>query len=138
MSEQPDLAVRDRTKRWMRKELAKNTRYNFTIGRAAACIAVFVDKSMMYNDVQDHQSMGDSIQHIPLATHALGFGAMWLGEVLKKAEFVQLILILPEKMELMAVVAVGYSASNKFISKRRDLSEVLPKELRLITDALDY
>ena len=113
----------------MRKELAKNTRYNFTIERAAACIAVFVDKSVMYNDVKDHQSMGACIQNMLLAAHALGLGAVWPGEVLKNADAVRLLLSLPENMELMAVVAIGHPASDKHSSKRKNLSEVLLKEL---------
>ena len=113
----------------MRKELAKNTRYNFTIERAAACIAVFVDTSVMYNDVKDHQSMGACIQNMLLAAHALGLGAVWLGEVLKNADAVRLLLSLPENMELMAVVAIGHPASDKHSSKRKNLSEVLLKEL---------
>ncbi len=113
----------------VRSELAKQTTYGFTIERAPACIAVFVDRSVMYHDVKDHQSMGACIQNMLLAAHGLGLGAVWLGEILKNADAVRTILDLPKEMELMAVVAVGHPASGKHSSKRKDLSEVLLKEL---------
>jgi nitroreductase len=113
----------------VRNELAKHTKYNFIIERAAACIAVFVDRSAMYNDVKDHQAMGACIQNMLLAAHALGLGAVWLGEILKNAEGVRSLLGLPREMELMAVVALGHPVSQKHSSKRKVLSEVLLKEL---------
>jgi nitroreductase len=113
----------------VRKDLAKHTRYNFIIERAQACIAVFVDRTAMYNDVKDHQSMGACIQNMLLAAHALGLGAVWLGEILRNADGVRVLLGLPEDMELMAVVALGHPASPKHSSKRKEVSEVLIKEL---------
>jgi nitroreductase len=113
----------------VRKDLAKHTRYNFIIERAQACIAVFVDRTAMYNDVKDHQSMGACIQNMLLAAHALGLGAVWLGEILRNADGVRALLGLPEDMELMAVVALGHPASPKHTSERKDVSEVLIKEL---------
>lgn len=113
----------------VRNDLAKQTRYNFVIERAAACIAVFVDRSAMYHDVKDHQAMGACIQNMLLAAHALGLGAVWLGEILKNADGVRDLLGLPQNMELMAVVALGHPVSQKHTSKRKDLSEVLLKEL---------
>ena len=113
----------------VRKELAKNTRYNFIIERAPSCIAVFVDRSVMYSDVKDHQSMGACIQNMLLAAHALGLGAVWLGEILKNADAVRTLFGLPENMELMAVVAIGHPATDKHSSRRKDLPEVLLKEL---------
>ncbi len=113
----------------VRKELAKQTTYHFTIERAPACIAVFADRSVMYHDVKDHQAMGACIQNMLLAAHGFGLGAVWLGEILKNADAVRRLLGLPEEMELMAVVALGHPAPGKHSSKRKDLSEVLLKEL---------
>ncbi len=112
-----------------RRELAKQTTSHFIIERAPACIAVFVDRSAMYNDVKDHQAMGACIQNMLLAAHGLGLGAVWLGEILKNADAVRKLLELPEEMELMAVIALGHPAPGKHSSKRKDLSEVLLKEL---------
>jgi len=113
----------------VRKELAKHTKYHSIIEQAGACIAVFVDKGAMYNDVKDHQAMGACLQNMLLAAHALGLGAVWLGEILKNAGAVRTLLGLSEDMELMAVVALGHPASLKHSSQRKDLSEVLIKEL---------
>ncbi len=113
----------------IKKELAKQTTHHFIIERAPACIAVFVDRSVMYNDVKDHQAMGACVQNMLLAAHGLGLGAVWLGEILKNAGGVRKLLGLPEDMELMAVVALGHPAPGKHSSKRKDLSEVMLKDL---------
>jgi nitroreductase len=113
----------------VRDELARFTKYHTLIERAPACIAVFVDKSVMYHEVKDHQAMGACIQNMLLAAHALGLGAVWLGEILKNADGVRRLLGLSDNLELMAVVALGHPASQKHSSKRKDVSEVLLKEL---------
>ncbi len=113
----------------VRSELAKQTTYHFIIERAPACIAVFVDRSAMYHDVKDHLAMGACIENMLLAAHAMGLGAVWLGEILKNAEAVRTLLDLPKEMELMAVVALGHPAPGKHSSKRKDTSEVILKEL---------
>jgi nitroreductase len=113
----------------VRRELARQTTSHFIIERAPACIAVFVNRSVMYNDVKDHQAMGACIQNMLLAAHGFGLGAVWLGEILKNADAVRKLLDLPEEMELMAVVALGHPAPGKHSSKRKNLSEVLLKEL---------
>ncbi len=113
----------------IRRELARLTTSRFIIERAPACIAVFVDRGVMYHDVKDHQAMGACIQNMLLAAHGLGLGAVWLGEILKNADAVRTLLDVPQEMELMAVVALGHPASGKHSSKRKDLSAVLLKEL---------
>lgn len=55
--------------------------------------------------------MGACIQNMLLAAHALGLGAVWLGEILKNADGVRRLLGLSENLELMAVVALGHPAS---------------------------
>ncbi len=113
----------------VKSDLAKQTKYNFIIERAAVCIAVFVDRSAMYNDVKDHQAMGACIQNMLLAAHGLGLGAVWLGEILENADGVRTLLGLPKEMELMAVVSLGHPVSKNHSSTRKDISEVLLKEL---------
>jgi nitroreductase len=112
-----------------RKELARLTTSHAVIERAPACIAVFVDKSAMYNETKDLQSLGACIQNMLLAAHGLGLGAVWLGEILKNADAVRSLLGLPADMELMAVVAVGYPVAQKRTSRRKEVSEVLLEEL---------
>jgi nitroreductase len=115
--------------REFRYKLAPLTRYRKVIETAPACIAVFMDRHVMYDETKDHQAMGACIQNMLLAAHSLGLGAVWLGEILKNAEKVRVLLELPEEMELMAVVALGYPPSKTFSSSRREVSEVVLKEL---------
>ncbi len=118
--------VRDKS---IKSRIAELTRYRAIIEKAPVIIPVFIDKTSMYNDVKDHQAIGACIENMLLAIHSLGLGAVWLGEILKNAEKVRNILELPETVELMAVVALGYPAHSKQKSSRKPLEEVIIKEL---------
>jgi len=109
--------------------LAQFTRYSHIIGKAAASIAVFIDKSAMYHDVKDHQAMGACIQNMLLAAHGMGIGAVWLGEILKSAKDVRELCGLAEQYDLMAVVALGRPAGKGGRADRKPLEEVLIKEI---------
>lgn len=112
-----------------RLKLAEFTKYRTILESAPACIAVFVDRGAMYNDIKDHQAMGACIQNMLLAAHALGLGAVWLGEILKNAENVRVFLELPPEMELMAVIAVGHPSAGSRTSQRKKIADVLIREL---------
>ncbi len=111
--------------RGKRSELAKLTRYSRILEDAPVAIAVFLDRSAMYNETKDHQAIGACLQNMLLAAHALGLGAVWLGEILKNSTAVARLLDVPESMELMAVVAVGHPASRDQRSERRETGELL-------------
>lgn len=110
-------------------QLAGFTRYRHIIGKAPVAIAVFCDRSVMYNDVKDHQAMGACLQNMLLAAHALGLGAVWLGEILKNATEVGALLGVGSEMELMAVVTVGYSADAEQRTTRKDVRELILAEI---------
>jgi len=109
--------------------LAKLTKYGHVIEKAPACIAVFIDRNAMYHEVKDHQSMGACLQNMLLAAHGMGLGAVWLGEILKSAGEVRMLLGVPEGLELMAVVALGHPDGKGGVSSRKGIQEVLLKEL---------
>jgi len=117
------------TDRETRSGLAALTKYGKVIEAAPASIAVFIDREAMYHEVKDHQAMGACLQNMLLAAHALGLGAVWLGEILKSADGVRRLLGLPDRYELMAVVAVGHPARRGQASSRKGLPEVLLKEI---------
>jgi nitroreductase len=109
-------------------KLAKQTNYDYIIEGASACIAVFMDKSVMYHEVKDHLAMGACLQNMLLAAHGLGLGAVWLGEILKNAGAVRGLFSLPGNLELMAVVALGHPSTKKRSSTRKDIADVLLQE----------
>lgn len=113
----------------VRLKLAGLTKYRNVIESAPAAIAVFADREAMYHEVKDHQAMGACLQNMLLAAHALGLGAVWLGEILNSADRVRSLLEMPESLELMAVVAVGHPARRGQTSQRKGLEEVLLKEI---------
>ncbi len=101
------------------------TRYGRVIAQAPVLIPVFMDRSAMYHEVKDHLSMGACIENMLLAAHSLGLGAVWLGEILKNAQRIRILLGLPKDLELMAVIAVGHPARRDQTSTRRPLDEVI-------------
>jgi len=120
------VVVRNSAKR---TELAGLTRYSRILEQAPVAIVVFVDRSSMYNDVKDYQAIGACLQNMLLTAHAIGLGAVWLGEILKNAAAVRDTLDLSENLELMAVLAVGYPARTDQVSNRKKLEELLLKEV---------
>lgn len=105
--------------------LAGLTRHTPMVASAGALIAVFLDKSAMYNQVKDHQSAGAVIQNMLLAAHALGLGAVWLGEILNREPEVLAALALdPGVYELMAVIVLGRPAEAG-TSSRKPLDDLM-------------
>lgn len=108
-----------------KKAISELTRYKHVVLNAPVLLPVFIDKNAMYHATKDHQSIGACLQNMLLAAHSLGLGAVWLGEILKNAEAVRNILLLPDELELMAVIAMGYPAKVGQTSTRRPLNELL-------------
>jgi len=109
--------------------LAEQTHYGHIVRGANALIAVYLNKNDMYDAVKDHQSAGACIQNILLAAEALGLGAVWLGQILKNKAEVNSILGLADNFDLMAVIALGHPKHHNQKSRRKELSELLLKQI---------
>ena len=109
--------------------IAELTRYREIIRNAPVIIAVFIDNDAGYDRVKDCQGIGACLQNMWLATHALGLGGVWLGEILKNKERVAEILETPESYELMAVLAIGHPKHRQQKSDRKSLSELVFKQV---------
>ncbi|MEW5721895.1 MAG: nitroreductase family protein [Thermodesulfobacteriota bacterium] len=106
-------------------ELAGLTHYGGIVRGAAVLVAVFLDRSACYDTVKDHQAAGACLENMLLAAHALGLGAVWLGEILRNADRVRDVLGLGRDLELQAVVALGRPERRDQASSRRPLSELI-------------
>ncbi|MFP4084989.1 MAG: nitroreductase family protein [Desulfonatronovibrio sp.] len=105
------------------------TRYSHVVRGADALIAVFLDKEAKYHHEKDCQGAGACIQNMLLAIHGLGLGGVWLGEIINQEEAVHKVLqTSPEKLELMAVIALGHPAAPGS-SSRKDLAELMVEPL---------
>jgi len=113
----------------MKDLLAQQTHYARMVRGANALIAVYLCKEDMYDEVKDHQSAGACIQNMLLAAEALGLGGVWLGQILKNKGEVNRILGIPDNFDLMAVVVLGYPRHRNQKSKRKDISELLLKQI---------
>ena len=113
------------TDQTMKAEFEDLTRYAKVIHKANVLIPVFVDRDAMYHEIKDHQAIGACLQNMLLAAHSLGLGAVWLGEILKNSVGVRNLLGLSEKLDLMAVLALGHPAHRDQNSSRKALEEVI-------------
>ena len=113
----------------IKDEVANHTRYREIIRNASVIIAVFIDNDASYDRTKDCQGIGACLQNMWLATHALGLGGVWLGEILKNKERVREILEAPETYELMAVLAIGHPKHRQQKSDRKSLSDLVFKEV---------
>jgi len=109
----------------LKNDLASLTRYASTMRAAAVLLPVFLDKESSYDHVKDCQAIGACIQNLLLVLHDLGLGAVWIGEILKNGDKVLKLLALPDRLELMAVVAVGEPAHRNQSSHRRAIEELI-------------
>jgi nitroreductase len=105
--------------------ISELTRYREIIRNAPVIIAVFLDNDAGYDRVKDCQSIGACLQNMWLATHTLGLGGVWLGEILKNKERVGEILEAPKSYELMAVMAIGHPKHRQQKSDRKPVSELV-------------
>jgi len=105
--------------------LAALTRYSSTLKSAAVLVAAFLDRDASYDHMKDCQAVGACLQNLLLALHSFDLGAVWIGEILKNADRVMEVLKLPERLEFMAIVAVGHPAHAYQSSHRRPIEELI-------------
>ncbi len=112
-----------------KEKLAECTKYARIVRECAACIAVLLEKEAMYSEIKDHQGAGACTQNMLLAIHALGLGAVWLGQIVNdQAASLDALGLDPARYELEAVIALGHPAQ-KGSSDRKPLSDLLLEEL---------
>ncbi len=107
-----------------RERLAALTKYARIVRECAACIAVFYHHPEGYDRDKDAMAIGASIQNMLLAAHALGLGAVWLGEILNRKEEAAGVLGAGNDLELMALIALGFPAETPRGS-RKDLQTLV-------------
>ncbi|SET00116.1 Nitroreductase [Methanococcoides vulcani] len=110
------------------RKIAECTHYSKVVLQAKVLIAVYLDQDTMYHHDKDVLAIGASIQNMLLACTDLELGAVWLGEILKKSEQVDVILEVPESFELMAVLAIGHPVEKERSSTRKYLEEITFQE----------
>lgn len=109
----------------LKGKLAGLTRYAAILREAQVLVVVFLDEEASYDRVKDCQAIGACIQNFLLAIHDQGIGAVWIGEILKNKDVISKILEVPNRLEPMAVVAVGHPAHHKQSSHRRPIEELI-------------
>ncbi|MUM78777.1 nitroreductase family protein [Pseudodesulfovibrio sp. F-1] len=112
-----------------RTPLAECTKYAHIIRASTVCIAVTLEKDAMYSEMKDHQGAGACIQNMLVAAHALGLGAVWIGQIVNdQAAALAALGLDPDSHELQAVIALGHP-DQEGGSTRKPLSELLLEEI---------
>jgi nitroreductase len=112
----------------LKKELAETTKYGGIIESAYYDLVIFLDLEKGYNRVKDIQAMGAFMENILLGAHAMGLGAVWIGEILNNKEKVnEFFKLNEEKYELMGVIAIG-SPDEQMEKKKESKRERRPLE----------
>lgn len=94
--------------------------------KAHGLIIVYLDKQLSYHFLKDVQSCGAAIQNILLQAHSMKIGTCWVGDIIDRGnEIKEIIGVDDGALEVMGVVALGYSALNNDIINRRDLESFL-------------
>ncbi len=112
----------------LKASLAGLTRYAAILREAPVLVVVYLDREASYDYVKDCQAIGACIQNFLLAIHEQELGAVWIGEILKNKDDIVRVLGAPERLEPMAVVAVGHPAHRKQSSHRRPVEELIIQE----------
>ena len=112
----------------LRERLAELTKYAHIVRAAPVLIAVYLDQEKMYDRVKDHQAAGACIQNMLLAAHALGLGAVWLGQILASKDRVNEVLGLSVRHELAALLALGHPLRSNQRSQRQPLETFILHE----------
>lgn len=119
------VVIRDSS---LRERLAELTKYAHIVRAAPVLIAVYLDQEKMYDRVKDHQAAGACIQNMLLAAHALGLGAVWLGQILANKDRVNEALGLSGQHDLAAVLALGHPLHKNQQSLRQPLETFILHE----------
>lgn len=106
-------------------KISKLTHYSKVVMASQALIPVFLDIEKSYHREKDIQAIGACLQNMLLEAHSLGFGAVWLGEIIKSDGQLRELLGLSGPLELMAVVALGYPDEQPRPSKRKEIKELI-------------
>ena len=112
------------------ERMSQHTYYSRVMREADALIAVFLDRSAVYNRDKDLHGLGACMQNMWLAAHALGVGVCWNGEIINQRQPVEDILDVPEEVELMAVFCLGRPDPEKVgETPRKPMDELVLKRI---------
>lgn len=108
--------------------LGETTKYGGILESAYYDLVVFLDLERGYNRVKDIQATGAFMENILLGAHAMGLGAVWIGEILNNKEKVnEFFKLSTEKYELMGVIAIG-SIDEEMMEEKESERERRPLE----------
>ncbi len=89
-------------------------------------LAIYLDKERSYNYLRDSQSCGAFIQTFMLSSFSKGLSTCWVGEILNcERDALRILRINNTNLELMALIAIGYSDEKTSKPNRRSINEIV-------------
>ena len=112
-----------------REAVAAFSKYAGILNDADVVAVVVLDKEVCYDAVKDCQVGGAGLQNMLLAVHALGLGAVWIGDIVSVgAEVLAASGLSVDALQFMALVAIGHPAEEGS-PKRKPLTHYLLETL---------
>ncbi|HAH20329.1 MAG: hypothetical protein A2Y00_10220 [Omnitrophica WOR_2 bacterium GWF2_43_52] len=99
--------------------------YADTIRNAPVVLIVCMDNADSYNRDKDLMAIGACIENILLTAHTTGIATCWMGEIINQKEKLAKYLKFDEDLEIMAVIALGYSDEDIAEGCRKPLSGLM-------------
>ena len=118
----------------LKDKVASLSVYAQWVKTAPCLIFVYLDKNTLSDrvfncELKHKQVIGSAIQNILLAARELQLGTCWIGEILKHEKELNVLLELPDNLELMAMLTVGYTQNLGGAGKREPLDKLVAKWL---------
>lgn len=108
-----------------KRVVAAFSKYANILNAANVVAVMTLDRNACYDAIKDCQVAGAGLQNLLIAAHALGLGAVWIGDVVDMGPEVLGAAGLPaDSLQFMALVAIGHPAENGH-AKRKELSSFL-------------
>jgi nitroreductase len=100
-------------------KISRLTEYYSWMKQASTFIAVYLDRASSYDEKKDMHGIGAAIQNMLLMAHDRGISCCWNGEIIANEQKVNELLNAPDNLELMAVIAMGYTDTTRLICADR-------------------
>lgn len=112
------------------EQIAQLSKYRDWMVDAPVYVVISLDHQKMSEkifrcEMKHHQAVGSAIQNLMLAAHSHGLGTCWIGEILQREAELKELLQLPEQLEPMALLTVGYPDGEPKQKGRRPLDDLI-------------
>ncbi|MBN2104961.1 nitroreductase family protein [bacterium] len=120
------IVIRDAERRQKMIEAARGQQFVGSAPVIIACCGLDPDYHMTCGQPADTIDLAIAIDHMTLAATALGLGSCWIGAFYQ--DQVKQLLGIPEKVQVVELLLLGYASESEFRTSRKGLQEIVAYE----------